>query len=310
MGRRDSLKIYIAGHTGMVGSALVRFIEGQDKHEWVGAGRNELVLTDRGAVFDYLARIKPNAMVIAAAKVGGIAANNSQPVEFLTDNLQIQTNLMDAAHEAGVERVVFLGSSCIYPKFAPQPIKEEHLLTGELEPTNEPYALAKIAGLKLIQAYRKQHAHQWISLMPTNLYGPADNYDPDSSHVIPGMISKFCKAKGNGAREVTLWGTGSPLREFLHVDDLASATMFALDNYNGEVALNVGSGEEVSISTLAQKIRQAVGFDGDIRWEDSMPDGTPRKALDSSRILNLGWRPAISLDTGLAKTVQELPFKC
>lgn len=310
MGRRDSLKIYIAGHTGMVGSALVRFIEGQDKHEWVGAGRNELVLTDRGAVFDYLARIKPNAMVIAAAKVGGIAANNSQPVEFLTDNLQIQTNLMDAAHAAGVERVVFLGSSCIYPKFAPQPIKEEHLLTGELEPTNEPYALAKIAGLKLIQAYRKQHAHQWISLMPTNLYGPADNYDPDSSHVIPGMISKFCKAKGNGARQVTLWGTGSPLREFLHVDDLASATMFALDNYNGEVALNVGSGEEVSISTLAQKIRQAVGFDGDIRWEDSMPDGTPRKALDSSRILNLGWRPAISLDTGLAKTVQELPFKC
>lgn len=310
MGRRDSLKIYIAGHTGMVGSALVRFIEGQDKHEWVGAGRNELVLTDRGAVFDYLARIKPNAMVIAAAKVGGIAANNSQPVEFLTDNLQIQTNLMDAAHEAGVERVVFLGSSCIYPKFAPQPIKEEHLLTGELEPTNEPYALAKIAGLKLIQAYRKQHAHQWISLMPTNLYGPGDNYDPDSSHVIPGMISKFCKAKGNGAREVTLWGTGSPLREFLHVDDLASATMFALDNYNGEVALNVGSGEEVSISKLAQKIRQAVGFDGEIEWDDSMPDGTPRKALDSSRILNLGWRPAISLDTGLAKTVQELPFKC
>lgn len=304
------MRIYIAGHTGMVGSALVRHIEGEAGLEWIGASRSELDLTDRLAVFDYLGRNKPDAMVIAAAKVGGIAANDSQPVEFLTENLQIQTNLIDAAHRSGVEKVVFLGSSCIYPKFAPQPIKEEYLLTGELESTNEPYALAKIAGLKLIQAYRKQHGHSWISLMPTNLYGPGDNYDPDSSHVIPGMIRKFCSAKADGVKSVKLWGSGTPLREFLHVDDLASATLFALHNYNSDVALNVGSGQEVSISSLAEKIKQVVGFDGDIVWDDSMPDGTPRKALDSSIILELGWKPEISLDHGLEKTVRELPFKC
>ena len=304
------MKIYVAGHRGMVGSAIVRAIESVGKHTWLGATRSELDLTDRNAVFDYLRKHKPDAVIIAAAKVGGIVANDSFPVDFLSENLQIQTNLIDGSHAAGIEKLVFLGSSCIYPKFAEQPISESSLLTGELEPTNEPYALAKIAGLKLVNAYRKQFCHKWISLMPTNLYGPGDNYDPESSHVIPGMIVKFCKAKNSGEPKVTLWGTGSPLREFLHVDDLASATLFALQNYQGDVALNVGSGEEASIKELAETIKAAVGFDGEINWDTSRPDGTPRKFIDSSKLEDLGWKPSLTLEEGLAKTIQELPFDC
>ncbi len=304
------MKIYVAGHRGMVGSAIARAIEANDEHSWIGATRSELDLTNRQNVFDYLSNNKPDAVIIAAAKVGGIVANDSFPVDFLSENLQIQTNLIDGSHEIGIQKLVFLGSSCIYPKFAEQPIKESSLLTGELEPTNEPYALAKIAGLKLIQAYRKQYGYSWISLMPTNLYGPGDNYDPESSHVIPGMISKFCKAKNEGLSSVTLWGSGSPLREFLHVDDLASATLFALENYESEVALNVGSGEEVSIKELAETIKQEVGFNGDIHWDTSKPDGTPRKFLDSSALANLGWKPALNLRDGLSKTIRELPFEC
>ena len=294
----------------MVGSAIVRHIESHEEYAWIGAARDELDLTDRRAVFDYLKRQKPEAVIIAAAKVGGIVANQSFPVDFLTENLQIQVNLMDGAHAAGVKKLVFLGSSCIYPKFAGQPIKEEYLLTGELEPTNEPYALAKIAGLKLVQAYRKQYGHDWISLMPTNLYGPGDNYDPELSHVIPGMIRKFCNAKKENQPSVILWGTGSPLREFLHVDDLASATMFALENYSGEAALNVGSGEEISIKDLANQISEVAGYEGEIVWDSSRPDGTPRKFLDSSKIQSLGWKPQISLQRGLERTVGQLPFEC
>ena len=304
------MKIYVAGHRGMVGSAIGRAIEGEGKHNWIGATRSELDLTDRNAVFDYLKENKPDAVIIAAAKVGGIVANDSFPVDFLSENLQIQTNLIDGSHAAGIEKLVFLGSSCIYPKFAEQPISESSLLTGELEPTNEPYALAKIAGLKLVQAYRKQFGHKWISLMPTNLYGPGDDYDPESSHVIPGMIFKFCTAKKSSESSVNLWGTGNPLREFLHVDDLASATMFALENYEGEVALNVGSGEEVSIKELAETVKTAVGFDGEVHWDSSKPDGTPRKFLDSSKLEELGWKPSLTLEEGLAKTIQQLPFDC
>ena len=304
------MKIYVAGHRGMVGSAIVRAIGAEGKHTWIVANRSEIDLTDRHAVFRYLRENKPDAVVIAAAKVGGIVANDSLPVDFLSENLQIQTNLIDGSHEAGIEKLVFLGSSCIYPKFAKQPISESSLLTGELEPTNEPYALAKIAGLKLVQAYRKQFGHKWISLMPTNLYGPGDNYDPESSHVIPGMIVKFCNAKKNAESSVTLWGTGSPLREFLHVYDLASATLFALENYDGEVALNVGSGEEVSIKELAEAIKATVCFIGEIRWDSSRPDGTPRKFLDSSKLEELGWKPSLTLGEGLTKTIEQLPFDC
>ena len=304
------MKIYVAGHRGMVGSAIVRAIEAEGQHTWIGATRSELDLTDRIAVFDYLKKNKPDAVTIAAAKVGGIVANDSFPVDFLSENLQIQTNLIDGSHHAEIEKLIFLGSSCIYPKFAEQPISESSLLTGELEPTNEPYALAKIAGLKLVQAYRKQFGHKWISLMPTNLYGHGDNFDPESSHVIPGMIVKFCNAKNSGAPSVTLWGTGSPLREFLHVDDLASATMFALENYDGEVALNVGSGEEVSIKELAETIKSSVGFTGEIHWDSSRPEGTPRKFLDSSKLQDLGWKTSLTLEEGLAKTIQQLPFNC
>ena len=294
----------------MVGSAIVRAIESEAKHTWIGATRSELELTDRNAVFDYLKKNKPDAVIIAAAKVGGIMANQSFPVNFLSENLQIQTNLIDGSHRAEIQKLIFLGSSCIYPKFAQQPIQESSLLTGELEPTNEPYALAKIAGLKLIQAYRKQFGYKWISLMPTNLYGPGDNYNPESSHVIPGMIFKFCNAQKNRESSVTLWGTGSPLREFLHVDDLASATMFALENYDGEVPLNVGSGEEVSIRQLAVAIKKSVGFTGEIIWDASKPDGTPRKLLDSSKLEELKWRPTLTLEDGLAKTIEQLPIDC
>jgi GDP-L-fucose synthase len=296
------MKIYVAGHRGLVGSAIVRAIESDGKHTWIGQTRSELDLLDRKAVFEYLAREKPDAVVIAAAKVGGIHANNSYPVEFLTENLQIETNLIDASHAAAIPRLLFLGSSCVYPKLSPQPIKEEYLLTGELEATNEAYALAKIAGLKLIQAYRKQYGHKWISAMPTNMYGPGDNFDQENSHVLPALIRRFHDAKTSGSSSVSLWGTGSPKREFLHADDLGRACLFLLENYDDDVAINVGVGQDISIKELAELIRTTVGYQGDVAWDSSKPDGTPRKLLDVSRITSLGWKPEIILEDGIHST--------
>ena len=296
------MKIYVAGHRGLVGSAIVRAIDASDNHTWVGRTHSELDLLDRKAVFEYVAAEKPEAIIIAAAKVGGIHANNTYPVQFLTENLQIETNLMDTAHAAGIQRLLFLGSSCVYPKLAPQPIKEEYLLTGELEKTNEAYALAKISGLKLVQAYRKQYGHKWISAMPTNMYGPGDNFDLETSHVLPALIRKFHDAKIRGDKSVTLWGSGSPLREFLHADDLASACLFLLENYDDNVAINIGMGKEISIKDLAELIQAIVGFEGSIEWDSSKPDGTPRKLLDVSRMTALGWKPTIFLEDGIRST--------
>ena len=298
------MKIYVAGHRGLVGSAIVRAIDVKGKHTWIGRSRSELDLLDRKAVFEYLAKEKPDAVVIAAAKVGGIHANDTYPVQFLSENLQIETNLMDAAHAAGIPRLLFLGSSCVYPKLAQQPIKEEYLLTGELEKTNEAYALAKISGLKLVQAYRKQYGHKWISAMPTNMYGPGDNFDLENSHVLPALIRKFHDAKTQGQPTATLWGTGSPKREFLHADDLGRACLFLLENYNDDVAINVGVGEDVSIKELAGLIQGVVGFQGTIDWDSSKPDGTPRKLLDVSKISALGWKAQISLEDGLRSTYE------
>jgi GDP-L-fucose synthase len=296
------LKIYVAGHRGLVGSAIVRNIEEHTKHSWVGRTRSELDLLDRKAVFKFLAEEKPDAVIIAAAKVGGIQANKSYPVEFLSENLQIETNLIDGSHAAGIEKLLFLGSSCIYPKLAGQPIKEEYLLTGELEKTNEAYAISKIAGLKLVEAYRKQYARKWISVMPTNVYGPGDNYDLESSHVLPALIRKFNDAKDQGLPSVTLWGSGTPKREFIYSDDLASACLFLLENYDDDIAINVGSGKDLSILELANTIQEAVGFKGEIIWDKSRPDGTPRKLLDIQRILELGWSPKVSLKEGISRT--------
>lgn len=298
------MKIYVAGHRGLVGSAMVRAIEAEGLHSWVGKTRSELDLLDRNAVFEFVASMKPDAMVIAAAKVGGIHANDTYPVQFLSENLQIETNLMDAAHEARIERVLFLGSSCVYPKLAPQPIKEEYLLTGELEKTNEAYALSKIAGLKLVQAYRRQYGHRWISAMPTNLYGPGDNFDLANSHVLPALLRKFHEAKASGEASVTVWGTGSPQREFLHSDDLASACLFLLENYDDDTPINVGTGVDVSIKGLADLVGEVVGFSGEIEWDTSKPDGTPRKLLDTSKLAELGWQSRISLEIGLKQTYE------
>jgi len=299
------MRIYVAGHSGLVGSAIVRAIEASPTHGWLGKNHSELDLLDRKAVFEYINFEQPDAIVIAAAKVGGIYANNTYPVEFLSENLQIQNNLMDGAHAAGIPRLLFLGSSCAYPKLAKQPIKEEYLLTGELEKTNEPYALAKISGIKLAQAYRKQYGHNWVSAMPTNIYGPGDNFDLDHSHVLPALIRKFHDAKKRGDKQITLWGTGSPLREFLHSDDLASACMFLLENYNDESAINVGSGEDLSIRDLAELVKEVVEYDGAIEWDHSRPDGTLRKLLDISKITKLGWGPKISLKPGITATYKS-----
>lgn len=296
------MKIFVAGHRGLVGSALVRAIESNAKHTWIGQTREELNLLDRHAVFAFVAREKPDWVIIAAAKVGGIQANSSYPVEFLSENLQIETNLIDACHAADIERVLFLGSSCIYPKNSPQPIKEEDLLTGPLEPTNEAYALAKISGLKLIEAYRTQYGHDWISAMPTNLYGPGDNFDLENSHVLPAMLRKFFEAKLAGSDQVTLWGSGNPRREFLHADDLARACIHLLENYSGSFALNVGTGQDISIAELANMIAATTGFEGHITWDSQKPDGTPRKLLDISRISQTGWKPSIALSEGLSST--------
>jgi GDP-L-fucose synthase len=296
------LNIYVAGHKGLVGSALVRRIENIGKHTWIGATRDELDLCDRNAVFDFIGQHRPDGVIIAAAKVGGIVANRDYPVEFLSENVQVQTNLMDAAHKFDVENLVFLGSSCIYPKFAPQPINEDSLLTGPLEETNEAYAIAKIAGVKLVQAYRREFGRKWTSAMPTNLYGPGDNFDPQSSHVLPALLRKFHEASLSGAESVTLWGSGSPRREFLHVDDLAKAVLFLLQGYDGATAINVGTGVDLEISELASLIAQVTGYDGQIDWDTSKPDGTPQKLLDVGRINNLGWTSEITLNQGLRTT--------
>ena len=299
------MRVYVAGINGMVGSAIAEAAKLQG-HDVNGKSSKELDLTNRLAVFKELRDTKPDSLIIAAAKVGGIGANSSRPVDFLSINLQIQTNLLDAAHAANIKRVLFLGSSCIYPKLAPQPIPETALLTGELEPTNEPYAIAKIAGLRLVEAYRRQYGHRWVSAMPTNLYGPRDNFDLETAHVLPALLHRFHKAKVSGLNEVQIWGDGTPLREFLHVEDLARACLVLLNDYNNSVAINVGSGQEISIGNLAVMISKIVGFTGTITYNLNRPNGTPRKLLDSTRIAEFGWEPRISLEEGIASTYDWL----
>lgn len=299
-----SSRIYVAGHRGLAGSAIVRALQRRGCGELQLASRAELDLRDQAAVARWFSENRPDCVFLAAAKVGGIMANATHPAEFLYDNLAIQTNVIHAAWRAGVSKLVFLGSSCIYPRLAPQPIKEEYLLSGALEPTNEAYAIAKIAGLKLAAAYRAQYGFSAVSLMPTNLYGPGDNFDLQSSHVLPALIRRFHEAKCSGASEVTLWGTGTPRREFLHVDDLASAACFALEHYEDAAPLNVGTGEDLSIADLAAMIARVVGYTGELRFDTSKPDGTPRKLLDVSRLTALGWRAQIPLEQGIASTYE------
>lgn len=294
---------YVAGHRGLVGGALWRTLEGNGFSRLVGRSSSELDLTDRGAVFEFFAGEKPTYVALAAAKVGGILANSTYPVDFLSVNLQIQTNVMDAALEHGVERLLFLGSSCIYPKLAPQPLKEEYLLTGPLEPTNDAYAIAKIAGILGVQAVRRQHGLPWISAMPTNLYGPGDNFSPTGSHVLPALIRRYDEAAASGASVVENWGTGSPRREFLHVDDMAEACLFLLENYDGPSQVNVGTGSDVTIKEIADTIAEVVGYEGEVRWDTSKPDGTPQKLMDVSLINEAGWKARINLREGLESTV-------
>src|SRR5664279_2012981 len=282
--------VYIAGHRGLVGSAIWRHLHEQGFTCLVGARSSEVDLRDRDATMRFFGRERPDVVIDAAAKVGGILANSTYPADFLSDNLRIQLNVMDAAKESGVERLLFLGSSCIYPKFAEQPITESSLLTGALEPTNDVYAIAKIAGILQVQANRRQHGRHWISPMPTNLYGPNDNFDPQTSHVLPALIRRFHEAKESGAAEVVLWGTGTPRREFLHVDDLAAASLFLLENYDSPDTINVGVGEDLAIRELAEIVADVVGYDGDLVRDISKPDGTPRKLLDVGKINDLGWK--------------------
>jgi GDP-L-fucose synthase len=298
-------RIYVAGHRGLVGGALWRELQRQGFTRLLGRTRGETNLRDAAAVEKFFAAEKPEHVFVAAAKVGGIHANNTQPAEFLLENLQIQNNLIESARQFGVKKLLFLGSSCIYPKMAPQPLKEEYLLTGPLEPTNEWYAIAKIAGIKLCQAFRRQYGCDFISAMPTNLYGPGDNYDLQTSHVLPALIRKFHEAKIAGAPAVTCWGTGAALREFLHADDLAAACVFLMRHYQEEQFINVGYGSDLTIREVAGLIQRVVGFQGAIEWDTSKPDGTPRKLMDSSRIFALGWKPKIDLETGLARAYQD-----
>ena len=297
------MTILVAGGTGLVGSAIVREFKRVNR-DVVGISSKDVNLLDRDKTFAYIKKLNPTAIIDAAAKVGGIGGNNAFPVEFLTQNLQIQSNLMDAAHAAKTEKFVFLGSSCIYPRNCPQPIKEDYLLTGELEQTNSAYAIAKIAGIELIKSYRKEYGYKWISVMPTNLYGPNDNFDLETSHVLPALIRKFIEAKQNNKSEVTVWGSGTPLREFLHTDDLAKAVLLCMKKYDDAQQINVGSGVEISILDLANKIAEKVGFSGSIVMDANKPDGTPRKVLDITKVSNLGWKPTISLDQGIASTVE------
>ena len=296
------MTIVVAGHTGLVGSAIFKALE--DRGESViGINSKVVDLLDRKATFDFIHDHKPELIIDAAAIVGGIAANNKFRVEFLSKNLQIQNNLMDASHESNVERFVFLGSSCIYPRQCPQPIKEEYLMTGPLETTNSAYAIAKIAGIELIKSYRKQYSRRWISLMPTNMYGPRDNYDLETGHVFPALINRYVTARRNKSSEVTLWGTGSAMREFMHSSDLASAVLIASEKHDSDLHLNIGTGVDLTIKELALRISKFSNFNGETKWDSSKPDGTPRKVLDVSRLKALGWEPKISLDQGIQETI-------
>jgi len=298
-------KFYVAGHNGMVGAAVWRHLEASGFKNLVGKRSSDLDLRNREAVFEFFESEKPRYVVLAAARVGGIMANNTYPAEFLSENLQIQVNVMDAAAKFGVERLLFMGSSCIYPKFAEQPIKEESLLTGYLEPTNDAYAIAKIAGIMQVQAVRRQYGLAWISAMPTNLYGPGDNYSGVNSHVIPALIKRYEEAKRAGEPVVTNWGTGTPLREFLFVDDLAKATLHLMEKYDGPQQVNVGTGTDLSIREIAELVAQTVGYEGNTEWDFSKPDGTPRKLLDVSKIKSFGWEPIVNLSDGLKMAVAD-----
>lgn len=298
-------KIYVAGHRGMVGSAIVRYLNAHGYQNIVARTSSELDLRNQQAVADFFADEKPDYVFLAAAKVGGILANNVYRAEFLYDNLIIEANIIHSAHQSGVKKLLFLGSSCIYPKMAPQPLKEDYLLSGYLESTNEPYAIAKIAGIKLCESYRSQYGANFISAMPTNLYGPNDNYDLQGSHVLPALIRKFHEAKVNNQEFVEVWGTGSPFREFMHADDLAEACVYLMNNYDDEQFVNVGTGEEVTIKELAELVKDTVGFEGELRWNTDKPDGTPRKLMDVSRLHDMGYHHNIGLREGLAATYQD-----
>ncbi|MEI5911312.1 GDP-L-fucose synthase [Bacillus albus] len=298
--KKDS-RIYVAGHRGLVGSAILRKLEEQGYTNLVYKTSKELDLRDPRQVEEFFQAEKIEYVFLAAAKVGGIVANNQYPADFIRDNLMIQTNVIDSAYRSGVEKLLFLGSTCIYPKLAPQPLKEEYLLTGELEPTNEPYALAKIAGIKMCESYNRQYGTKYISAMPTNLYGQNDNFDLHTSHVLPALIRKFHEAKENNAEFVEVWGTGTPLREFLYSDDLADACVYLMNNYEGNEIVNIGVGEDLSIKELAEKVKATVGFTGELRFDTSKPDGTPRKLVDVTKINTLGWKATTSLEEGLKK---------
>ncbi len=295
---------YVAGHRGLVGSAIWHTLESEGFSNLHGQTSSELDLKNRPAVFQYFSTIKPKYVVLAAAKVGGILANSTYPVDFLTENLQIQVNVLDAALEHNVERVLFLGSSCIYPKLAPQPIREDSLLTGHLEPTNDAYAIAKIAGIMQVQAVRRQYGLPWISAMPTNLYGPGDNFSPEGSHVLPALIRRYDEATRNRVDTVTNWGTGSPRREFLHVNDMAAACLHLLEHYDGPEQVNVGTGSDVTIKELASIVAEAVGYEGTMEWDTTKPDGTPQKLLDVSNLTKAGWTAGIGLEEGVRNTVE------
>ncbi len=297
------MSILVAGASGLAGSAIVRELTRTGKPV-VGISSKDVDLLDREATFNYIGSLKPKVIIDAAAKVGGISANNSYPVEFLSKNIQIQTNLMDAAHSVKVEKFVFLASSCIYPKNCLQPIKEEYVLTGALEPTNSAYAMAKLAGIELIKAYRKEFGHRWVSVMPTNLYGPNDNFDLETSHVFPALIRKFIEARESNANSVKLWGTGKSRREFLHVDDLAKAIIVCLNKYDSDQQINIGTGIDLSIAELAEKIAEKVNYKGNIDWDTAREDGTSQKVLDIQKITNLGWKPTISLEQGIKLVIE------
>jgi len=299
---QKSEKIFVAGHRGMVGSALIRALEAAGFSKLLKRDRSELDLGDSAAVSKFFSKEKPEVVIFAAARVGGIKANNDQPVEFLLENLRVQNSVIAAAHENGARKLLFLGSSCIYPKLAPQPIPETALLSGPLEPTNEAYAIAKIAGVKLCQAFSREYGANFVSAMPTNLYGPNDNFDLETSHVLAALLRKAFEAKKSSARELVVWGTGTPHREFLHVDDCASACLFLLEKYDSPEIVNVGCGEDISIRELAELVCQVVGFDGELSWDKTKPDGTPRKLLDVSKLRGLGWTPTIPLRDGIAQT--------
>lgn len=299
-GIRQTDKIYVAGHRGLVGSAIVRSLKRQGYENVIGRTHKELDLTDQAAVREFFEKERPDAVVLAAAKVGGINANNTAPAEFAYENMQIQCNVIKCCHDYHVKKLLFLGSTCIYPRMAPQPIPEDALLTGPLEETNEAYAIAKIAGLEMCKFFKRQYGDDFISCMPTNLYGPYDNYELQGSHVMPAMIRKFHEAKVNGAPSVELWGTGSPLREFLYVDDMADACVYLLEHYSGEQHVNIGTGKELTIAQLAQIVKSTVGYQGDIVWNREMPDGTPRKLTDVSKLHSLGWHHKVELEEGVA----------